>query len=113
MLLKEDASDEMAFVLRSEDADPEHSFSREGVQAITDQIHDFLMARTSGTWRKTGQAPKEMRAIVKLDWIGPEDEWLDQGPRPWFALDDKGATPFDGEARQAGVEGVKKMGRQR
>lgn len=100
-LLDPEGPDEMAFVLRSPDPDPERTFSLEGVQEIAVQIHDFLLARVAGQSTKSGQMPKNMRATVKLDWIGPEDKWLDHGPRPWYSHDDSGPTPFDGEHRAA------------
>jgi hypothetical protein len=99
-LVKPDAPDEMAFVLRSSDPDPERGFSKEGLDTIVENIQTFIAARVLAAYERDGKMPKNLRAVVNLDWIGPPDEFLNYGPRPWFALDDKGETPLDGSHRE-------------
>ena len=111
-LMDPEGPDEMAFVLRSENPDPEMTFSLEGVQEIAMQVHDFLLARVGGQIGK-GVSPKKMRATVKLDWVGPEDEFLDQSPRPWYALNDTGPTPFDGDVRAAAAAFAARLKKER
>lgn len=103
-MTKPDAPDEMAFVLRGKDPSPERGFSREGVDGIVTEIERFILARALGYYEREGKMPKNLRALVKLDWIGPEDEFLDEGPRPWFSFDDTGPTPFSDGSHRGGNE---------
>lgn len=94
-VIEPDGPDEMAFILRGQDPDPERGFSKEGVERIGANIEQFMLARTYAHYKRTGKMPKNLRATVSIDWIGPEDEWLEQGPRPWFALNDRAGDPLD------------------
>jgi hypothetical protein len=91
-MTKPGGPDEMAFVLRGQDPRPEAGFSIDGVEAIAEQFKRFVLARSLAYYNREGHMPKDLRAIVKLDWIAPADEWLEQGPRPWYAAND----PYEG-----------------
>lgn len=95
-----DAPDVMAFQLANVDADREKTFSKEGFDTITDQIHDFLVARTFGRWKLTKRGPKQLRVEVKLTWHNEPEELLEKGP-PWYNLKDaaEGLTQVDGKNR--------------
>jgi len=94
LAVKPETGDEMALVLRGKDPDPDRGFSMEGVEALADKFKQFVLARALAHYHRTGKMPKDVRSIVKLDWIGPEDEWLEQGPRPWFSVNDVEPDPL-------------------
>ena len=90
----------MVFQLRSENPDKERTFSANGFNAITDNIHDFIVARTFGRWKLTKRGPKQLRIEVKLTWYNEPQELLEVG-WPWYALDDvaEGLAEIDGQTR--------------
>jgi hypothetical protein len=99
MQMGPDGEDQMNFVLRSGDPNPEHFFSLEGVENITQQIRDYVLARTLAKYNRTGKAPKNVSVNVKLDWSGPSNLALELRGVPWYGADDHGPTPIDGDRR--------------
>jgi hypothetical protein len=101
MMMKPEAPDEMNFVLRSQDPDPQRFFSIEGVEEITQQIRDFVLARAMASYVANGRrfAPKNVSLNVKLDWRGPSNQQLENRGVPWYGGDDRGPTPLDGDRR--------------
>lgn len=100
-----DAPDEMAFVLRRDQPDG-RAFSVEGVQAMSYQVHDLILARTLAHWRRTGEPPRNVQIDVQLRFDQPDDAVTDDrlartSIPPWYALDDVGAgmTSPDGTIR--------------
>jgi hypothetical protein len=114
MQMGPDGEDEMNFVLRSADPNPEHFFSMEGVEDITRQVRDFLLARALAAYNRTGKVPKNVAMNVKLDWSGPSNLSLELRGVPWYGADDRGPTPIDGDRRvraaRAAVERDRKKG---
>jgi hypothetical protein len=114
MQMGPDGEDEMNFVLRSSDPDPEHFFSVEGVENITAQIRDFVLARAIAAHHRSGKVPKNVSVNVKLDWRGPSNAALELRGVPWYGADDHGPTPIDGDSRvraaRAAVERERKKG---
>lgn len=98
-----DFPNEMIFSLNAVNPDNPATFSKEGVEGITDQIHYYMMARIFGTWKRTGVAPKYMKAVVSLSFDDkPHDESeLYDGQLPWFSgeTDDIGLLQVDGRHR--------------
>jgi hypothetical protein len=98
-----DFPDEMVFQLRLDDAAPEgNTFSSDGFNNISDQIHDFLIARTFARFKSTGVGPRELQAHVKLAWKSDTQFDLESiGRIPWYDLNDvaQGLSIIDGEHR--------------
>jgi len=88
----------MQFVLTASDVEGQ-TFSEEGMDAVTEQIESFIMARILGTWRKTKTAPHELTVNVDLEFKARSEHELRQGAWPWWALVDKGNHPLDGGHR--------------
>jgi hypothetical protein len=89
---------EMAFQITHENADPDKTFSKEGVEEIADKMHAFVMARIMGQWRKTGKAPKVMTAVLALEFDGRSD--VREGDLPYFDIGVVGGlTQADGAHR--------------
>lgn len=99
VMVEPDAGDEMGFVLRSSDPDPEHTFSMEGLDTVTNSIKEFVMTRIVAHTKRTGHPPKNLHATVKLAWVEAPDSLLEVMPRPWASYKDTGVTPFDGSTR--------------
>jgi len=79
--------------------DEDLTFSHEGIDALTEQIGSFIMARILGTWRKTNAAPHELTVDLDLSFKALSRRELREGAWPWWALVDEGKTPLDGGHR--------------
>ena len=87
--MKPEFPNKMAFQLERVDTNEVVTFSLEGFEGITRQIHDYLMARTYAEYKRTGKGPKQLRVLVDLDFHTiPEDD-LEIFPVPWYHLYDK------------------------
>lgn len=103
MAMHPDFADEMTFQITADTDDPEKTFSREAFDETTDQIHDFLVARTFGRYKRTGRGPKKLQAHVVLKWVATDDDRLEARGIPWYNLRDmaEGLTQVDGQNRLA------------
>jgi hypothetical protein len=94
---------EMIFSLNAVNPENPTTFSKEGVEGITDQLHHFLMARIFGSWKKTNMPPKHMKVHVSLtfDDVSHDESELYDGALPWFSgeVDDIGLLQADGQHR--------------
>lgn len=81
------APDEMHLALRRE-PEQEGTFSIESVGALTDNLHDFILARLHGRWQGTGEPPRRMTVQTRIVWDALPDDLMDMAPRPWWAADD-------------------------
>ena len=117
MQMGPNGEDEMNFVLRSQNPDPESFFSMEGVENITQQVRDYVLARALAEYNRTGKPPKNVSLNVKLDWSGPSDLALEIRGVPWYGANDHGPTPIDGDSRvqaaRAAVERERSRGKQK
>lgn len=97
--------DEMVFQIRvpEERQKPNRTFSFEALDAIGEQIRNFVMARVAARWKQTGKGPHHVTAHVKVTWGGKTERMLEQGG-PWWSLDDEGLTLIDGEYREKARE---------
>lgn len=90
MASKPDFDDHMSFQLTVEHPDLNRTFSKDGIDTITNQMHDFIIARIFAQFRKSGRGPRELQADVKLHWRSHPDYALDMAPSPWYSLVDHG-----------------------
>jgi len=83
--------------------DDDKTFSIEGIDAITEQFRNFLLARTSAYWKRTDVAPKTMRVGVEISLARETGTWdlpLSDGVLPFYTVDDEGGlAPIDGTNR--------------
>lgn len=102
-----ETGDEMSYLIRrGENDDLERAFSLEAYEAVGYQMHDFLMARTLAYQARHGVMPRSLRAELRVVWDDERsDAELEEGPSPWYALDDSGTTmlPLDGSFRAGGA----------
>jgi len=93
-----DFPDEMVFRITAENPDNPGTFSKEGMNGLSDNFYTFLLARVFARWQKTGKPPKGMTVHISIDWD-------DTGEReiPWFHYEmvegDTGLTQIDGRHR--------------
>jgi len=78
---------------------PGRSFSEDGVETVTQQMKDFVLARVLGTWSKTKQPPYEMTVTVDIAFRSTPLSDLREGLLPWYALVDQGNNPLEGSHR--------------
>lgn len=92
--------DSMVFRLENTNPDNPYTFSHDGVENIVDHIHDFIIARTMGTWAKTGSPPKKVSIGVTLLFDKSDDGM--SPALPWWEGKDsqnEGLSLLDGEHR--------------
>ena len=91
-------NDEMDFRLTAANPENTGTFSKEGIDGITDQIHAFIMGRVFGRWGKTGKPPKEMTVHLRIEWADVVAEDL-----PWYKFkmmpNETGMEAIEGKSR--------------
>lgn len=95
--------DAMVFQLNNTNSDPEITFSREAVDAVIEQLKDFVWARVFARYKHTNQGPKQLRLELKVDWFNEPEQLLEKG-EPWYNLVDfaDGLSRIDGKTRLQG-----------
>lgn len=94
--------DKMLFSITAQHDEKDKTFSREGIESVTDQIHDFIMARIFGHWKATDDAPKEMEIEVNIRWKAQSETQLQEGDYPYYSAELlTGLKQVDGSARLA------------
>jgi hypothetical protein len=87
--MKPEFPNKMSFQLERTDPDDGVTFSKEGFEGISNQIHDYIMARTYAEYKRTGKGPKNLRIMVDVDFRTiPEDD-LEIFGIPWYHLYDQ------------------------
>lgn len=83
-----DFGDIMSFQIHSEDKTPGTTFSREGVENVTDQMFRFIMARMLARMNQDLPA-KDLHIQMRLTWDRFERDLLDEIGPPWYDFSDK------------------------
>lgn len=69
MAMRPEFGDEMAFELTAKDPNLNHTFSMGAVEAIAEQMKNFMLARVVAQY-DSGSVPRRMAITVSLDFDG-------------------------------------------